>query len=134
MLSQDAKNEIESYLGQVPGWMDEISDPAAEHSWGLFRDLQLEETELPNREKALVGLGAAAAMACPYCVHFHTEEAKLDGVSEAEIEEAVNAAANTRYFSTLLHGSEYDLETFKTETAEIVEYIEDQQATPADDD
>lgn len=128
MLSKDEMTEIESYLGQVPDWMGEISEPTAAHSWGLFRDLNLEETELPNREKALIGLGAAAAMSCPYCVNFHTAEAELDGVSESEISEAINVAANTRYFSTILHGSEYDLEQFERETDEIVEFVEGKKA------
>lgn len=131
MVSTEARREIETYLGQVPSWMEAISEPAADHSWNLVRDLEFEETELPAREKALVGLGAAAAMGCPYCVHFHTEEAKLEGVTEPALREAVNLAAAVGYFSTILHGSGIDLEDFVAETDEIVEHIREQQATPA---
>lgn len=128
MLSNQIQDEIEAYLGQVPSWIGEISEPAAAHSWQLARDLQFEETELPNREKALVALGAAAAMGCQYCIHFHREEAKLEGVNTAGLAEAVNVAADIRYFSTILHGAEVSLDDFVEETTEIVEYIQAQQA------
>ncbi len=133
MLSHQIRDEIETYLGQVPSWIGELSEPAAVHSWQLARDLQFNETELPNREKALVALGAAAAMGCPYCVHFHREEAKLEGVTGEGLAEAVNVAADIRYFSTILHGSEVDLDDFIEETTEIVEYINAQQTTTAAD-
>ena len=109
-------------------------DPAVDHSWGLMRDLELDETELPNREKALVGLGAAAAIQCPYCIHFHTEEAKLHDVTETELTEATNVAGVVRYFSTILHGSQEDLDDFEAETSEIVEHIRTQQQAAAGDD
>lgn len=115
----------------MPSWITALSEPAAEHSWELVRDLQFDETVLPNREKALVALGAASAMGCPYCVHFHRGEAKLEGVSDEEIAEAVNVAGVIRYFSTILHGVEVDLEDFVAETSEIVEHIEEQQAAAA---
>ena len=131
MISEQTQNEIEAYLGQVPSWIGALSDPAVDHSWELVRDLQFDETELPNREKALVALGAAAAMGCPYCIHFHREEAKLEGVTTAGVAEAVNVAADIRYFSTILQGAEVDLDDFVEETTEIVEYINEQQAAQA---
>lgn len=70
-------------------------------------------------------------MNCPYCVHFHTEEAKLEGVSEEGLTEAANVAANARYFSTILHGAEVDLDEFTAETSEIVGYIKEREAAAA---
>ncbi|RQG95107.1 carboxymuconolactone decarboxylase family protein [Natrarchaeobius chitinivorans] len=133
MASQQAHQEIEEYLGQVPSWMETIAEPASDHSWGLFRDLVLAETELSEREKGLVGLGVAAAIGCPYCTYFHKQEAQLADVSDAELEEAINVASNTRYFSTILHGNEIDHDEFVAETDEIVDYIQQQEAAPADD-
>ncbi len=113
--------------------MDELADPASDHSWGIFRDLNLgEDTELSPREKALIGVGVAAAISCPYCTYFHKEEARLSGVMDEELKETVNLAADTKYFSTIIHGSEADLDDFKTETDEIVDHIKKQQAA-ADD-
>lgn len=131
MVSDETRQEIEECLGEVPSWIDGLAPPAADHSWGVVRDLELGETELPNREKALVAVGAAAALNCPYCIHFHTEEAKLEEVTEEGITEAVNVAANVKYFSTILHGEQVDLDDFVEETAGIVDHIEEQQEASA---
>ena len=134
MVSTETQTEIEEYLGQVPSWIAALPESAADHSWKTIRDLQLEETDLEQREKALVALGAAAAIQCPYCIHFHTEEAKLEEVTDAELSEAVAVAGNVRYFSTVLHGAEVDQEAFESETSEIVEHVKDQQAAAPSDD
>ena len=133
MVSDDARAEMEEHLGRVPSFIAELSDPAADNAWALLRDFELAETDLPAREKALVGLGAAAAMQCPYCVHFHKAEAKIDGVSEAERKEAIDIAAGVRYFSTVLHGAEVEMSEFAAETANIMSHVEGQQAAPSDD-
>lgn len=131
MVSEETRTEIEQYLGQVPSWIAALSEPAADHSWGVVRDLEFGETELPSREKALVAFGAATAMECPYCIHFHKEEAKLEGVSETAVAEAANLAANVQYFSTVLHGAEVDVDEFTEETAEIMDFVEKQEPAPA---
>lgn len=133
MVSTQARQEMEESLGRVPSWMEVVAEPASDHSWGLFRDLTFGETELTPREKALVGVGAAAVTKCPYCSHFHKEEARLAEVTDDELEEAVSLASSTQYFSTILHGNEVDLDEFVDETAEIVAYIEDQETAAADD-
>lgn len=120
-------------LGRVPSWMEIVSPAAADHSWGVFRDLVLGETDLTPREKALIGVGVASAIKCPYCTHFHKEEARLAEVTDDELEEAINVAGSTQYFSTLLHGNEVDLDDFVDETDEVVEYIREQEAASADD-
>lgn len=134
MESDETRAEVREYLGQVPSWLEGVAEPAADHSWRHLRDLELGETELPNREKALVALGAAAALNCPYCIHFHKAETSLEGVTAEGIEEAMTVAANVKYFSTILHGAEVEMDEFVTETAEIVEHIEEQQAAQAGDD
>lgn len=133
MPSDQTVQEIEETLGQVPGFMQILAESASDHSWGIFRNLLLGETELSPREKALIGVSAAAATQCPYCTYFHKEEARFADVSETEIEEAVNLAGNTRYFSTLLHGNEYEHDDFVAETDEIFEYVRKQEEAAADD-
>lgn len=133
MIPDATRQEIEQTLGQVPSWMEELAAPAADHSWGLFRDLNLgSDTELTPREKALIGVGVASAVSCQYCAYFHTEEARLSDVTDEELREAVNLAADTKYFSTIIHGHETDLEDFKAETDEMVAHIAEQQLA-ADD-
>lgn len=133
MVSPDTRTEIEQQLGSVPSFMEALAEPASDHSWGVMRDLLLGETELSSREKALVGLGAASAIQCPYCVHFHTEEAKLEDVTGEELKEASNVAASVRYFSTVLHGAETEMDAFVEETGDIVEHVKEQQAAAGDD-
>lgn len=133
MASEQTVQEMEETLGQVPGFMQILSEPASDHSWGVFRDLLMAETELSSREKALIGVSAAAAMQCPYCTYFHREEARFADVSESELEEAVNLAGLTRYFSTLLHGNEYGQDDFAAETDEIFEHLRQQEGVAADD-
>lgn len=133
MVSEQPRGEVEEYLGQVPSFIEALPEPAVDHGWGMMRDFQLAETELSGREKALVGLGAAAAIQCPYCIHFHKAEATMEGASEAELTEAIGTASTVRYFSTVLHGSEVDVDAFEREADQIVEYVEQQQAAPGDD-
>ena len=131
MVSTQTRNEIEAALGRVPSWMEGLAEPASDHSWGIFRDLTLGETELSPREKALIGVGVAASINCPYCVHFHKEEARLSDVTDEELEETITLAGATEYFSTVLHGNEVDLDGFVAETSEIVDYLKEQEATAA---
>jgi AhpD family alkylhydroperoxidase len=133
MATRQTVEEIEEELGQVPGWLEILAESASDHSWGILRDLTLGETELSPREKALVGVSAAAAMQCPYCAYFHREEARFADVSEAELKETVNIAGSTRYFSTLLHGNEYEHDDFVAETDEIFEYLRNRETAQADD-
>lgn len=133
MVSDNTRTELEATLGTVPSFIAELADPAADHSWGIMRDLELSDTELPGREKALVGLGAAAAIQCPYCIHFHKAEAEMEGVSEEGMKEAMNVASAVNYFSTVLHGAEIEMDEFAEETAGIVAHIEEQQSVAGDD-
>jgi AhpD family alkylhydroperoxidase len=68
---------------------------------------------LDAKEKHLIGLGVAAQIPCEYCVYVHTQAAKQAGATDAEIKEAVAAAALTRKWSTVLNGSAYDFGKFK---------------------
>lgn len=133
MVSTETREEIEEYLGQVPTWIESLAESASDQSWELVRDLEFGETDLSAREKALIGVGVAAAIKCPYCVHFHKEDARMEDVTEDELAEAVNLASTTQYFSTILHGAEVDVDEFVDETTEIVEHVEEQRAAAGAD-
>lgn len=68
---------------------------------------------LDAKTKHLIGLGVAAQIPCDYCVYFHTQAAKHDGATDAQIKEAIAAAALTRKWSTVLNGSSYDMQKFR---------------------
>ena len=74
-----------------------------------FRDVQLSPaTALSRQVKELVGLAVASQVPCRYCIIAHTEFAKLNGATDAEITEAIAMAALTRNISTMLNGLEVD--------------------------
>lgn len=70
---------------------------------------------LDPKTKYLIALGVAAQIPCRYCVYFDTEAAKHAGATDAQIKEAIAAAALTRKWSTVLNGSAYDFEAMKRE-------------------
>jgi len=70
---------------------------------------------LDSKTKFLIALGVAAQIPCQYCVYFDTKAAKHAGATDAEIKEAIAAAALTRKWSTVLNGSAYDFESLKRE-------------------
>lgn len=134
MRQRETQDELEEMLGTVPSWIDALPDESVGHAWGMVRDLQLSETRLSQREKALVGLGAATAIQCPYCTHFHTAEAKLDDVMDEELSEAIGIASDVQFFSSVLHGAQVDYDDFVAETTEIVDHVRNQQAAAPSDD
>ena len=81
------------------------------------------DTKLSPTEKELIGLAVAAQIPCDYCVHFHTEAAKLNGASEEEVKEAIAMAAITRHWSTVLNGSQIDRNEFRQEAAAIFDHV-----------
>ena len=70
---------------------------------------------LDEKTKQLIGLGVAAQVPCGYCVYYHTQAARHAGATDAEIKEAIAAAADTRKWSTVLNGNGYDMGKFKKE-------------------
>jgi AhpD family alkylhydroperoxidase len=68
---------------------------------------------LEAKTKELIGLGVAAQIPCTYCVYYHTQAARHAGATDAQIKEAVAAAAETRKWSTVLNGNDYDMADFK---------------------
>ena len=92
------------------------------HAPELFRKFMdwygsaMEPGLLTKREKALIALGVAAQIPCPYCIYYHTVAAKAAGASDEEVKEAVHMSSLVRHWSTVLQGNQYDLEAFKAET------------------
>ena len=66
MPRQDILNDIQATLGIVPGWLGDMPDRALEDEWNTMKGFVLVDTALPVKTKALIGLGAAAALRCHY--------------------------------------------------------------------
>lgn len=59
---------------------------------------------LSEREKALIALGVAHAVQCPYCIDAYTQGALEKGADLDQLTEAVHVATAIRGGATLIHG------------------------------
>jgi len=123
MNRKEIYKQIADMLGLVPGFFRAIPDSSLEMEWQLFKRVQFEEGPIPNKYRELIGLGVAAATKCRYCALFHTEAAKLNGATDAEIEDAVHFAKSSAGWSTYINGLQIDYDEFKEEIQKIAEYI-----------
>lgn len=93
---------------------------ALDKALALDGALSGDEAALDEKTRQLISLAVAAQIPCSYCVHAHKRSAEAAGATEAEVREAVAAAAMIRHWSTVLNGMEYDLDAFKAEYDEMV--------------
>jgi AhpD family alkylhydroperoxidase len=113
--------EMNAWLGFVPEFMKTFPESAIPGAWREFRDVQLSPaTALSGKQKELVGLAVAAQVPCRYCIVAHTEFARLNGASDAEIKEAIGMASLTRNFSTMLNGLQIDEAQFRRDVDKLV--------------
>jgi AhpD family alkylhydroperoxidase len=117
MSREDIYKDIEKTWGFVPTFVKQLPDAALAGAWREEKDLELSDTALPAKTKALISLAVAAQIPCQYCIWVDTETARQLGASDQEIGEAVAMAALTRHWSTLFHGLQVDFDTFKKEFA-----------------
>ena len=59
---------------------------------------------LSQREKALIALGVAHALQCPYCIDAYTSACQENSVDVEEMTEAVHVACAIRGGASLVHG------------------------------
>ncbi len=70
---------------------------------------------MPIIYRKLIGIAIAAVSKCRYCAYYHTQIAKLNGATEAEIEDAVHYAKSSAGWSTYINGLQLDYDKFKAE-------------------
>lgn len=128
MKRQATYKEIEQMMGLVPTMFKIMSDSSLESEWQLFKKLQVEETAIPPKYKELIGAAVAATLRCPYCSYFHTEMARLNGATDAEIEDAVHYAKSSVGFSTYINGLQVDYKKFKSEIDQACAHIRQSQS------
>ncbi len=64
----------------------------------------LEDGALTAREKALIALGVAAAIQCPYCIDAYTNTLLSMGCDEAQVAEVFHVTNALRGGASLVHG------------------------------
>lgn len=118
--------EIEAAFGFVPGFIKTIPDASLADEWHTLVSVQMAPGAIPNKYRELIGLAVAAERGCEYCAYFHTQFAKLNGATDAEIEDAVHFAKSNVGWSTYLHGMQYDLAQFKRDVDRICAHAREQ--------
>jgi AhpD family alkylhydroperoxidase len=124
--SQKAETEMKSTFGTVPAMMKVMPDHMRAGAWEWFKSTQDPDAAIPAKYSELIALGVASQVPCDYCIYAHTTMAKMLGATDAEIQEAVASAANTRHWSTILNGNDVSLEEFKKEWDGILAYLKTQ--------
>jgi AhpD family alkylhydroperoxidase len=111
-----ARAEMESALGTVPPFIELLPEGAQAGAWEFMKGSSGNpEGEVPAKYRELIALGVAAQIPCTYCVYAHTAFAKANGATDAEVQEAIGYAAEVRLWSTILNGSQYELDKWRTE-------------------
>ena len=84
----------------------EIGKDAPELAQKFFEYYQavFAEGALTEREKALIALGVAHAVQCPYCIDAYTQTCLEKGSNLSEMTEAVHVASAIRGGASLVHG------------------------------
>lgn len=124
-----ARTDIKQTFGFVPNFLQAVPDVLLPAAWEEMKTLHLNSsTALSNKQKELIGLAVSAQVPCEYCTYAHTEFAKLNGATQAEIGEAVAIAGLTRHWSTFLNGTMPDEARFKGDLVKSVEHVKKVQA------
>jgi len=115
--------DIKKTLGMVPGFMKALPEEVLIHEWPIWKRYTIEESEIPEKYRELMGLAIAANIKCPYCLFFHNAMAKMAGATNEELAEAAILAGLTSRWSTMLHAQIYDMDNFEKEGQKIGEFL-----------
>jgi AhpD family alkylhydroperoxidase len=127
-----ARADIQKTIGFVPGMFKLVPDLALPGAWQEMKSLHLNpSTAVPGKYKDLTALAVAAQIPCEYCIYAHTEFAKLNGATDAEISEAVAMGALTRKWSTWLNGIQTDETKFRAEINQLTGNMKKMMASGA---
>ena len=121
-----AEAEMKEAFGTVPLMLKVYPDHLRASAWAWFKAMQSPEAAVPAKYRELIALGVASQIPCSYCVYAHATMAKMLGASDAEIQDTIASAANTRHWSTVLNGADVSLEEFKKEWDGILAHLKKQ--------
>ncbi|MGI9608469.1 MAG: carboxymuconolactone decarboxylase family protein [Acidimicrobiales bacterium] len=123
MTRADTEREIKDTLGLVPSFFDGIPTDVIEAEWELFKRFEFGDTHIPTKYKQLMGVALHSYTHCSYCTLFHTEAARLNGATDAEIQEAAHFAKHSAGWSTYMNGTRQSFDTFAKELHEVEAYL-----------
>jgi AhpD family alkylhydroperoxidase len=124
---KSAVADIKKTMGVVLDQFKVIPKDVVAPEWAEMKKYAFTETKIPAKYRELIGLGVAATIKCPYCIHFHTHAAKMHGATDEEIAETAFLARFTAGWSAMLHATSIDLNSFKKQFAEVEAYLAKQR-------
>ncbi|WP_162340106.1 MULTISPECIES: arsenosugar biosynthesis-associated peroxidase-like protein [Cyclobacterium] len=86
-------------FGNIGEFQKKLADKFFDYYGEVFK-----EGALTGREKALIALGVAHAIQCPYCIDAYTSDTLEKGCTEEQLMEAVHVAGAIRGGASLVHG------------------------------
>ena len=108
--------DIEQTMGGVPSFVREVPKLALPGAWAELKAVEFsDDTAIPAKYKALIGIAVGAQIPCHYCVWLDSQAAKAAGASDDEIKEAVAIAGIDRHWSAIFNGMQVDFDQMKSE-------------------
>jgi AhpD family alkylhydroperoxidase len=120
---QEVYNDMEATLGVVPTFMKMIPDNSLGLEWELMKQVQMMPGAIPNKYRELIGVAISAVTKCKYCAYFHTQFAKLNGATDAEIEDALHYAKSSAGWSAYINGAQADYDQFCRDVDQICAHV-----------
>jgi AhpD family alkylhydroperoxidase len=128
---QQVYQEMEATLGLVPTFMKHIPDNSLRLEWELMKQVQMAPGAIPNKYRELIGVAVSSVTKCQYCSYFHTQFAKLNGATDAELEDAIHYAKSTAGWSAYINGYQTDYDQFCKEIDQVCAHVKAAQAAQA---
>jgi len=126
----DTLKDIKETMGIVPGFMKALPKDALVHEWPVWKKYTIEESEIPEKYRELMGLAVAANIKCPYCLFFHQSMARAAGATDDELAETAIIAGLTSRWSAMLHAQRYDMATLEREGQKMGEFMSKKSTKP----
>jgi AhpD family alkylhydroperoxidase len=79
--------------------------PAAMDAFMALTKTATAEGAIPVKYKELMAVAVAVTTQCPYCIDYHTKEARKAGATDEELAEAILVAAALRAGGAVTHGT-----------------------------
>ena len=79
--------------------------PQAMAAFNAFGDAAFADGAVPRKYKELIAVAVALATQCPYCIEFHTRDARRHGADDAELAEAALVSAAIRAGGAVTHAA-----------------------------
>ena len=121
---ENSLEDIRKTMGIVMDQFKAIPRDTLPHEWDEMKKYSFEKSKIPAKYRELIGLAVAASIKCPYCIYFHTQAAKMNGATDEEIAELAFLTRFTTGWSSILHASSIDFESFKKQFDQAAKHME----------